>query len=146
MPDFQTPIFPLIDTKKLAERLGISAETVEKRRAYYPETLPAHYAIFGRTIRYSAPEVEAWIASAMNRAPGAAAPVQSATVATPDGTRSPLRDTQWLALALGVSVSCIEKRRSSDPQSLPPFLKTGNRVRFLEIDVLAWLARNRVAL
>jgi|APLak6261658528_1056013.scaffolds.fasta_scaffold46980_2 predicted DNA-binding transcriptional regulator AlpA len=52
-----------------------------------------------------------------------------------------LRDSKWLALLLGISVSAIEKRRSTDPSSLPAPIRIGRMVRYDEATVFAWLEK-----
>jgi predicted DNA-binding transcriptional regulator AlpA len=134
----------LIDTAQLAERIGFEVGTLEKRRSCFPETLPAHYQIFS-LVRYLKPEVDTWIAARMPERPlvptSGSQNVPGFPTAEPD---APLRDTKWLAQLLGVSVSCIEKRRSTKPHTLPPHSKPRNRVRYSEADVYAWLAKQRV--
>lgn len=50
----------LKSTTWLAEVLGLSVRTVEKRRAQNPELLPPHILV-GKTIRYSEKTVQDWI-------------------------------------------------------------------------------------
>lgn len=54
-----------------------------------------------------------------------------------------LRSTAWLAELLGVTVSCIEKRRSQAPNTLPPHIKIGRMVRYIVDDVYTWLEAQR---
>jgi predicted DNA-binding transcriptional regulator AlpA len=54
-----------------------------------------------------------------------------------------LKDTKWLAKLLGLCVNAIEKRRSKDPESLPPCVRIGSAVRYLPSDVYAWLEKQR---
>lgn len=139
----QSSIFPLINTQTLAALLDLAPETLEKRRAHYPQNLPPYYRILGRTVRYSKPEVLAWIDAGMPlRTIGTDS---SSPPSRPDAdARSPLWSTRRLAPVLGITVSSLEKRRSTEPDSLPPALKTGRSVRYREADVLAWLAQKRV--
>lgn len=60
-----------------------------------------------------------------------------------DAKQPRYRDTAWLAELLSVTVSCIEKRRSLAPETLPPHIKIGRLVRYLEDDVYAWLEAQR---
>jgi len=55
------------DTKWLAGVMGIAVDTIEKNRCYFPELLPPHYVIFGRTIRYVKAEVYEWIKARQER-------------------------------------------------------------------------------
>lgn len=50
----------LMDSKWLAERLGVSLSSVQKLRAYEPEKLPKAVRI-GRAVRYDPETVETWI-------------------------------------------------------------------------------------
>ena len=54
----------LKDTKWLAEKLGLSVTTIEKRRAEKPDELPQHINI-GKTIRYDECFVNTWIQAKM---------------------------------------------------------------------------------
>ena len=50
----------LMDSKWLAERLGVSLSNIQKLRAYEPEKLPKAVRI-GRAVRYDPETVENWI-------------------------------------------------------------------------------------
>ena len=63
----QTP-HPLMPTSWLAEKLNLSVSTVERLRSHHPDQLPPHVAI-GRTIRYDAQVVEAWLQQKMGTPP-----------------------------------------------------------------------------
>jgi predicted DNA-binding transcriptional regulator AlpA len=55
--------------------------------------------------------------------------------------KSPLRDTRWLAERLGLSVSTIERLRSTQPGELPPCVKLGAVYRYSEAMTEEWLQR-----
>ena len=46
----------------LADLLGITLNALEKRRCYFPHTLPAHYKV-GRRVLYREDEVFEWLTS-----------------------------------------------------------------------------------
>ena len=52
----------LHDTKWLAEFLGVSVSTIEKRRSLKPSSLPAPICL-GRMVRYDEGTVLAWLES-----------------------------------------------------------------------------------
>jgi hypothetical protein len=52
---------PLVDTKWLASFLQNKVDTIEKNRCNYPNLLPPHYVIFGRTVRYRKEDVYEWL-------------------------------------------------------------------------------------
>jgi len=51
---------PLLTTQQAAGVLGLQKSWFERNRAYYPERLPPGYR-FGRSWRYSGPELRAWM-------------------------------------------------------------------------------------
>ncbi len=53
-----------------------------------------------------------------------------------------LKDTVWLAERLALSVSTVERLRSTSPQSLPPHLRFGNSIRYNQATVEDWIASN----
>lgn len=50
-----------------------------------------------------------------------------------------LKNSQWLADTLGLSLSTIKKLRCEDHLSLPPWIKIGKSYRYDEKVVAAWL-------
>jgi len=141
-PSSQIP--QLITTHDLARRLGLARETIEKRRAHRPLTLPPHFVLLGRTVRYSLPEVEAWIAAGMPERSIGDDPDWIDRSAPPD-PHAPLWCTARLTQRLALTRNCFEKRRSVGAKSsLPQARGTGRVVRYETTDVLVWLAAQRV--
>ena len=50
-----------------------------------------------------------------------------------------LRPTSWLARRLGISVTSVERLRSTRPEDLPPAILIGASIRYDEARVEAWL-------
>lgn len=50
----------LRDTKWLADILSVSVSCIEKRRAYFPDSLPKAIRV-GRLVRYSEDDVQRWL-------------------------------------------------------------------------------------
>ncbi len=50
----------LMDSKWLADRLGVSLSSIQKLRAYTPEKRPTAVRV-GRAVRYDPETVEQWI-------------------------------------------------------------------------------------
>lgn len=69
---------PLLPTRWLARRLGLSVSTIERLRSRGGDTLPPHILI-GDSIRYDQTVVEAWILKRMRPAPAAAPSVCAST-------------------------------------------------------------------
>ena len=59
-------------------------------------------------------------------------------------TTNDLRDTKWLAWLLGVHPNTLEKRRSTNSDSLPASIYIGRSVRYDVKTVYAWLGTCKV--
>ena len=55
-------------------------------------------------------------------------------------TNAILRDTAWLAIRLGLSVSTVERLRARSSSAIPPHVTIGRSVRYDEVVVERWLA------
>ena len=59
----------------------------------------------------------------------------------PEATGKVLRDTNWLAKRLNLSVTTIERFRAKGSSILPPAIRIGSSIRYDEDVVDAWLKR-----
>ncbi|MEH6579002.1 MAG: hypothetical protein V7731_18215 [Amphritea sp.] len=54
-----------------------------------------------------------------------------------------LKDTSWLADISGMSISAIQKRRCKGNKGLPPFLKIGRKVMYMQTTVSEWMVNQQ---